>query len=54
MSTRFRRDTKESSPSRNQKIFLLEALGAAYTPLSIGEDGKVYSQNDGHLFVVGQ
>ncbi len=38
----------------HQKIFLLEALGAAYTPLSIGEDGKVYSQNDGHLFVVGQ
>jgi hypothetical protein len=38
-----------------QKIFLLEAfLGAAYTPLSIGDDGKVYSQNDGHLFVVGQ
>ena len=37
-----------------QKIFLLEALGAAYTPLSIGPDGKVYSQNDGHLFVVGQ
>jgi outer membrane protein assembly factor BamB len=37
-----------------QKIFLLEALGAAYTPLSIGDDGKVYSQNDGNLFVVGQ
>jgi hypothetical protein len=37
-----------------QKLFLKEALGAAYTPLSIGEDGKVYSQNDGHLFVVGK
>ena len=37
-----------------QKIFLKEALGAAYTPLSIGNDGKIYSQNDGHLFVVGQ
>jgi hypothetical protein len=37
-----------------QKIFLKEALGAAYTPLSIGDDGKIYSQNDGHLFVVGQ
>ena len=37
-----------------QKIFLKEALGAAYTPLSIGGDGKIYSQNDGHLFVVGQ
>ena len=37
-----------------QKLFLLEALGAAYTPMAIGDDGKVYSQNDGHLFVVGQ
>ena len=37
-----------------QRIFLLEALGAAYTPLSIGNDGKVYSQNNGNLFVVGQ
>ncbi|MGO8794679.1 MAG: hypothetical protein ACLQLC_07640 [Candidatus Sulfotelmatobacter sp.] len=37
-----------------QNIFLLEALGAAYTPLAIGEDGKEYSQNDGHLFVVGR
>jgi hypothetical protein len=37
-----------------QRIFLKEALGAAYTPLSIGVDGKVYAQNDGHLFVVGR
>jgi hypothetical protein len=37
-----------------QKIFLKEAIGAAYTPLSIGGDGKIYSQNDGHLFVVAQ
>jgi hypothetical protein len=37
-----------------QKIFLLEAIGAAYTPLAIGEDGKEYSQNDGHLFVIGK
>jgi outer membrane protein assembly factor BamB len=36
-----------------QRMFLKEALGAAYTPLSIGGDGKVYSQNDGHLFIVG-
>jgi hypothetical protein len=38
----------------HQRIFLKEALGAAYTPLSIDEGGKVYSQNDGHLFVVGR
>lgn len=36
-----------------QKMFLKQAIGAAYTPLSIGADGKLYVQNDGHLFVVG-
>jgi outer membrane protein assembly factor BamB len=36
-----------------QKIFQQLALGAAYTPASIGGDGKLYSQNDGHLYVVG-
>ncbi len=36
-----------------QKIFQQLSLGAAYTPASLGGDGKVYSQNDGHLFVVG-
>ena len=35
------------------KMFLNIALGAAYTPLSIGPDGKLYTQNNGHLFVVG-
>jgi hypothetical protein len=37
-----------------QKIFQQEALGAAYTPASIGPDGKIYSQNKGQLFVVGE
>ena len=37
-----------------EHLFLDSALGAAYTPLSIGADGKVYTQNDGHLFVVGR
>jgi hypothetical protein len=35
------------------KLFLNQAIGAAYTPLSIGPDGKLYTQNDGRLFVVG-
>jgi hypothetical protein len=35
-------------------IFLDSALGAAYTPLSIGPDGVVYSQNNGRLFAVGK
>jgi hypothetical protein len=37
-----------------QLIFQQLALGAAYTPASIGGDGKIYSQNAGHLFVVGR
>ena len=35
------------------KMFLDIALGAAYTPLSIGPDGKLYTQNNGKFFVVG-
>ena len=34
--------------------FLQLATGAAYTPLSIGQDGLIYTQNDGRLFVVGE
>jgi len=37
----------------SQQHFLKSALDAAYTPLSIGPDGKIYAQNDGHLFVIG-
>ncbi len=36
-----------------KKIFQQLAIGAAYTPASLGADGKIYSQNDGHLYVVG-
>jgi hypothetical protein len=36
------------------RIFEQDTLGAAYTPASLGTDGKIYSQNSGHLFVVGQ
>jgi hypothetical protein len=35
------------------KIFLNQALGAAYTPLSLGPDGRIYTENDGILFAVG-
>lgn len=34
-------------------VFTNLAIGAAYTPLSIGPDGKIYTQNDGRLFVTG-
>lgn len=37
-----------------QDIFLDLALGAAYTPLAIGPDGKIYTENKGVLFVIGQ
>jgi hypothetical protein len=33
--------------------FLQQALGAAYTPLAIGSDGKIYTENKGTLFVLG-
>ena len=36
-----------------QSIFQQLAVGAAYTPASVARDGKIYSQNAGHLFVVG-
>jgi hypothetical protein len=34
-------------------FFLNLALAAAYTPLALGPDGKSYTLNNGHLFVVG-
>jgi hypothetical protein len=37
----------------SSSLFLNSAVGAAYTPLSIGPDGKLYTQNNGHLFAVG-
>lgn len=37
-----------------QNIFQQLAIGAAYTPASLDGSGRIYSQNDGHLFVVGR
>ena len=36
------------------RLFLKVAIGAAYTPLAIGPDGRIYTQNDGVLFVTGE
>jgi outer membrane protein assembly factor BamB len=35
------------------KILQQQPRGGAYTPASLGPDGKVYSQNSGELFVIG-
>jgi hypothetical protein len=35
------------------RVFTQLAIGAAYTPLSIGPDGRIYTQNAGRLFVIG-
>jgi outer membrane protein assembly factor BamB len=37
-----------------QSLFLNLAVGAAYTPLSLLPDGRILTQNDGHLFLVGE
>jgi hypothetical protein len=36
-----------------QNIFLNQALGAPYTPLAIGPDGKIYTENKGILSIIG-
>jgi hypothetical protein len=36
------------------KVFLQQSVGAAYTPVSIGRDGKIYTLNDGDMFAVGK
>ena len=37
-----------------ESLFLLESLGAAYTPIAIDGKGRVYSLNAGMMTVVGQ
>jgi len=39
--------------TQRQRLFQQQAIGAAYTPASLGPDGKIYSENQGILFVVG-
>jgi outer membrane protein assembly factor BamB len=36
------------------KLFTNLAVGAAYTPFSIDQQGRLYGQNNGHLFVLGE
>jgi len=39
--------------AEKQRYLLDSALGAAYTPLAIDARGRLYTQNAGHLYVVG-
>jgi hypothetical protein len=43
----------DASGAQRKALFLDTALGAAYTPVSIGPDGVLYVQNNGLLFAVG-
>jgi outer membrane protein assembly factor BamB len=35
------------------KMFLRTSIEAAYTPVALGPDGKIYTENDGDVFVLG-
>jgi len=37
----------------DKRTFLLQSLGAAYTPISIDRRGRLFSLNGGDLFVIG-
>ena len=52
-STNTQRCRRDADGVERGSVFTNLALGAAYTPLAIGPDGKIYTQNDGHLFVIG-
>lgn len=43
----------DANGAQRKTLFLDTALGAAYTPVSIGPDGVLYVQNNGILFAVG-
>jgi hypothetical protein len=39
---------------QRSRLFLKLAVGSPYTPIAVGPDGKVYTENFGTLFVVGR
>jgi hypothetical protein len=38
---------------QRDKVFLSKTIAAAYTPVSIDNQGRVYAQNNGELYVLG-
>jgi outer membrane protein assembly factor BamB len=43
----------DSTGKLKAKMFLKQSIEAAYTPVAVGPDGKIYAENDGELFVLG-
>jgi len=43
-----------SDGTLRKSLFLEQPLGAAYTPLAIDAEGRLYAQNAGHFFVAGR
>jgi outer membrane protein assembly factor BamB len=43
----------DRSGNLRDSTFLDVVIGAAYAPVAIGGDGRIYAQNSGHLIVVG-
>ena len=43
-----------SDGTLRNSLFLEQPLGAAYTPLAIDAEGRLYAQNAGHFFVAGR
>ena len=45
--------TRSARAGTSTSTFLLESLGAAYTPISVDRHGRLFSLNGGDLFVIG-
>jgi hypothetical protein len=46
-------DVNNQGGTQAGKIFLRSAVDAAYTPITLGLDGKIYTENAGNMFVIG-
>lgn len=44
----------DSQGHQREKVFLSKTISAAYSPVSLDSHGRVYSQNNGQLYVLGK
>lgn len=44
----------DKSGRQRAKVFLSKTIAAAYTPVSLDNDGHIYAQNNGELYVLGR